>query len=143
MLWIAKPTTRNDAEGERAGRVGRADQDALAEVVQADPDRDQRRELEPGGALASVARSRRASHPRVGPGEQQIGRGRAEQDERRPAECLRPGTGDLEALEQRVDAEEGEQADREREQASERSPARTAAASGNQSIPIATGITPT
>ena len=35
------------AEGERPGGVGRADRQALAEVVQADPDRDQQGHVEP------------------------------------------------------------------------------------------------
>jgi hypothetical protein len=50
------------AERERAGRVGRADRHALAEVVQADADGDEQRELR-AGARGWRARGARAATP--------------------------------------------------------------------------------
>ena len=49
------------AERERPGRVGGADRQALAEVVEADPDRDQQRQVgaaAPPGASGALGRGR-------------------------------------------------------------------------------------
>ncbi len=46
VLWIANPITSSAPERERAGRVGGADREAFAEVVEADADRHEQREVE-------------------------------------------------------------------------------------------------
>jgi hypothetical protein len=103
------------AEGERADRVGGPDRQPLAEVVEADADGDQHRQVRaagpcPLGAAAPLA------EPRFDPGQQQVCRERADKDEARAAQRLRPLPGDLDPLLDRVDREEREQADRERQQ---------------------------
>ena len=53
---------------------------------------------------------------RVDRGQHEIGDEAAEEDERRPAEGLRPAACDVESLERRVDREESEQPDRQGDQ---------------------------
>ncbi len=101
------------AEGQRAHGIGGADRQALAEVVQPDPDRDHQGEPEgarPGGAppldprleQAVDRRQREVRHRR--PDEQQL-------DTAEGATRLLP---DLNALESAVDHQKAEQPDRDR-----------------------------
>ena len=46
-LWTMKPTIRKRAERQLAERERGADREPLAEVVQPDPDRDERRQRDP------------------------------------------------------------------------------------------------
>ena len=126
------------AERERAGRVGGTDRQALAEVVEADPDRDQERQVGPRRrpcrrrprAWARCAWSQRRSRPGPGrrssaPTKTRLGR-RTPRAPRRRSQALEPG----------VDREEGEQADGEGDQRPHpRVPRRRR--KGSQSIPEA------
>ena len=67
---------------------------------------------------------------------------RADEHERRAAERLRALAGQLEALERRVDREEGEQADGQRHHGPQQ-PGGMRRIHGSHSIPSATGMTPT
>ena len=100
------------AERERAGRVGRADGQALAEVVQADAERRRARQAlrraRPRRRPRPRAR-RRASETAV---EREVGEPGAQRDEAGAAERLGALAGDLERLERRVDGQEAQQADR-------------------------------
>ena len=73
----------------------------------------------PPGAPAARAARRRWSSQAETPRQRQEGDGRADQHERRAAERLRALAGELEALERRVDRQEGEQPDRERHHAAQ------------------------
>ena len=101
-----EPDDQERAQRERAGGVRGADRHALAEVVQPDPDRDQRR-----------GTCRRApAQPGRDAAQHQVGDDRADEHERRAAERLRALAGQLEALERRVDGQEREQPDGQRHQ---------------------------
>ena len=131
------------AQRQRAGRVGGADREALAEVVEADPDRHQQRQVGIAAGAGVGARAAATRQVGVDSGEGQVGDEGAEEDEAGAAEGGRGLGGDLQPLEAGVDREEGEQADGEGDQG--RHPARRsgAAGTGSQSIPRLTGITPT
>ena len=107
------------AQGERPARVGGADRQALAEVVEADPDRHQQRQVGAAGARRRRRLRRAALAARevgVDPGQGQVGDEGADEDEAGAAEGGRRLGGDLQPLEPGVDREEGEQADGEGDQ---------------------------
>ena len=56
MLWTMKPTIEKRPERELAERERRADREPFAEVVQADPDRDERRERDPADGPSTPLR---------------------------------------------------------------------------------------
>ena len=74
------------AERELADRVGGADREALAEVVQADPDRDHQREADAAGAAGVRPRSRAAAQPAVERRQRQVGDRGAEEEQLGAAE---------------------------------------------------------
>ena len=133
VLWIAKPTTRkapsasapmrrpSRSPGPRRGCGGRSRSRSSAPGG--------RRRRPPPGPLAP------ALEVGVDPGEHQEGDHRAEEDELGAAERAGDRAGDLEPLEPGVDEQEGEQADRERDQ--DPQPARRSIrrTNGSQSIP--------
>ena len=95
-------------------RVRGSDRNALTEVVQPDPGRDEQRQRPAGDAGRAAPSAAACVEPGRHAAEQQVGDGRAEHDERRAAERLRAGSGEVEALERRVDRKEPEQPDGER-----------------------------
>ena len=94
------------AELELAGRERGADRKPFAEVVDADPDRDEQREREPGHTGASAREpGRDERHP-------ERARGNPEEDEAGAPERRRQRCLQLERLRERLDAEEGQEAAR-------------------------------
>ena len=92
------------AERQLTEGEGGADREPLAEVVDADPDRDERRERDPAESAAAAREPRREERHR------QVAERDAEQDEAGAAERARNRRLELEGLEERLDAEEREQA---------------------------------
>ena len=141
------------AERQRTDRVSRTDGEPLPQVVQADAERDEERGRWPRPAPAAPARAvrarpvaavraRAARQPSVHARERQERARRAEPDERRAAERRGALAGQLGALEQSLHPRKPSSpivnASRKRIQR-----ASTPRIQGSQSIPIATGITPT
>ena len=125
------------AQRQLAERQRGADRQALAEVVEADADRDQERR-DPGGAEAALA----ASQPGAERLEAEPGGSRADREQRHALERSRQLGRRLQPLVDGVDQQEEQQPEGEREQEVERArPSRPT--SGYQSRPSATGITPT
>jgi hypothetical protein len=127
---------RELAEGDRG-----ADRQPFAEVVQPDPDCDERRQrnaLERRAPL-SPRRGREALRDERQP---EVARGDAEQDQAWALEATRKTGLQVERLRQRVDRQKAQQPRRQRHEA--RDPARAAAAQGRQPpSPMRTGTTPT
>ena len=124
------------SESELAERERAPDRQPFAEVVDADAERDEQCERHPSDVLASRAQPRREER------HAEVAERDPEQDEPGAARAGRQRRLQLERLEQRLDAEEGEQPGGECHEGSE--PCGLARRSdGSQSRPSATGTTPT
>ena len=131
------------AERERAGRVGGADRQALAEVVQADADRDEQREVGAAGRPAAGAASPRERMQTSTAEQREVGDDGAEKTSATPPKACEPWPAAISVPSSSASTiEEGEQADRERHQHADH--ARLERRSdGSQSMPSSTGMTPT
>jgi hypothetical protein len=113
-----EPDDEEGAQGQGTGAVGGPDREALAEVVQADADRDHQREIAGGRPRRGCALAS-AREVCVDSRQAEEGDDRPQEHQGWPAEGRRGLVAELETLQEGVDEQERKQADRQRDEHSQ------------------------